>query len=284
MAKKHSWRDMVKRRKVVLAGIINVTPDSFSDGGLHLRTSAALRRAEELAAAGAVWLDFGAESTRPGAPPVPAKEQLRRLLPVLRKFRRADGLIISVDTQSASVARACLDAGADVINDVSALRGDPEMASLVAERGCGAVLMHMRGTPRTMQKKPRYANVTTTVHDFFQERLRFCRQIGIARKNIILDPGIGFGKTVEHNLELLRCLSRLAPENLPLMVGVSRKSFLGRLTEEELPANRVAASVAAGIFAVEQGAKILRVHDLAEHRAALTVWSALKRTSGAANG
>lgn len=259
-----------------LLGVVNVTPDSFSDGGRFLAPEAAVAHALELEAAGADELDLGAESTRPGAKAVSPKEQLRRLLPVVKTLRRRCGLPLSVDTRSAFVARACLDEGAEIINDVSALRHDPRLAELAAERGCRVILMHMRGEPRTMQKNPRYRDVVRAVVKFFEARLRFCRRAGIAEERIILDPGIGFGKTVEHNLELLRRLPELTALGRPVMIGVSRKSFLGKITGEEQPARRVSASVAAGLFAAERGAAVLRVHDVAAHRAAVLTWAALR--------
>ncbi len=262
----------------LIMGIVNVTPDSFSDGGRFLDVDAAVTRALALQEAGADIVDFGAESTRPGAKAVPVQEQLRRLTPALAAFRRQSRLPISVDTRSAAVARGCLDLGADIVNDISALRHDRRMAGLVAKRACPVILMHMKGTPRTMQRHPRYKDVVKTALAFFEERLRACRKAGIERHRIWLDPGIGFGKTLEHNLALLARLPELSALGQPLLVGHSRKSFLGALTGERLPDRRVGASVAAGLFAIARGAAILRVHDVAEHRQALDVWKALSLT------
>jgi dihydropteroate synthase len=263
----------------MLMGVVNVTPDSFSDGGRFLEPDAAVARALALQKAGADLLDFGAESTRPGAEAVPDAEQLARLTPVLTAFRERSRLPVSVDTQSAAVARACLDLGVDIVNDVSAMRLDRDMAPLIAERGCPAVLMHMKGSPRTMQDDPQYGDVVKEVVSFFEERLAACERAGIGRDRFWLDPGIGFGKTVEHNLELLRRLDELTAFGLPVLVGASRKSFLGRITGEQFPEWRVSASVAAGLYAISRGASVLRVHDVAEHKAALAVWEAFDRES-----
>lgn len=259
-----------------LMAVLNVTPDSFSDGGKYLRPQAAVQRALELQAEGADSLDLGAESTRPGSRGVPAREQLRRLLPVLKAFRKQSALPVSIDTRSALVAEACLDEGAGCINDVSALRHDPRLAQVVARRRCGLILMHMRGTPGTMQRNPRYDDVVAEIIRFLRERLEACAAAGISAAQVRIDPGIGFGKTLEHNLEILRRLRELTVLRRPLVVGVSRKSFLGRLTGEEVPERRVAASVAAGLLAVRNGAAVLRVHDVAAHRAALQVTAAIE--------
>ncbi len=256
-------------------GILNLTPDSFSDGGKFMDARAATDHALKLAADGADIIDMGAESTRPGSIGVSAREQLKRLLPALKAFRAQSALPVSIDTRSAHVAQACLAAGANMINDISALRHDPKMAGVCATSGCDVILMHMRGTPRTMQRAPRYSNIVAEVRAFFAKRISACARAGIAPERILLDPGIGFGKTVEHNLVLLKNLPRLAELQRPLVVGVSRKMFLGTLTGEPVPERRVIASVIAGFAAVRNGAAILRVHDVAEHAAARKVLDAL---------
>ena len=260
-------------------GVLNVTPDSFSDGGKFLDPRAAVERALEMETQGARIIDMGAESTRPGSRGVPPAEQLRRLLPVLKKFRAKSRAAVSVDTQSSRVAAACLSEGAELINDISALRNDKKMASIVARAGCGVILMHMQGTPRTMQKAPRYADVLSSLGEFFIERLETCERAGIERGKIWLDPGIGFGKTFEHNLDIIRKLRTLTAFERPLVVGVSRKSFLGTLTGETVPEKRVTASVMAGMIAIQNGAAVLRVHDVAEHAAALRVMDAMAPAS-----
>jgi len=267
----------VKRQpaRAQLMGVLNITPDSFSDGGKYLRPEAAAQRALELQAQGADIIDMGAESTRPGSSGVALSEQIGRLLPVLKAFRRQSALPVSIDTRSAAVAEACLDEGANIVNDVSALRHDPLMPGLAARRKCGVILMHMQGTPETMQQAPRYDDVVAEIIRFLRERLAACASAGIAAEQVLIDPGIGFGKTLEHNLAILRRLGELAALQRPVVVGASRKSFLGLLTGEQIPERRVAASVAAGLLAVQNGAAILRVHDVAAHRAALQVAEAL---------
>lgn len=259
-----------------LMAVLNVTPDSFSDGGKFLDPRAAVARALAIIDEGADLIDMGAESTRPGSRGVAAAEQLRRLIPVLRALRARSAISISIDTQSAKVAAACLSEGATIINDISALRKDHGMAKVLANSKCGVILMHMQGTPRTMQKKPRYKNVIREITAFFRERLAACKAAGIARERVWLDPGIGFGKTLEHNLAILKNLDAFQVLTRPLVVGVSRKGFLGTLTGEAVPERRVTASVQAGIMAYLHGANVLRVHDVAEHRAALRVMAALR--------
>jgi dihydropteroate synthase len=258
-----------------LMGILNITPDSFSDGGRFQDRQAAIDHALEMESQGADILDMGAESTRPGSRSVPAAEQLQRLLPVLRTFRRKSKLPVSIDTQSAKVAAACLAEGADIINDISALRRDRNMRTVLARSKCQIVLMHMQGTPRTMQEAPHYENVVADVRTFFEKCLSACVEAGISAERIWLDPGIGFGKTIEHNLALLRNPQELAALGRPLVVGLSRKRFLGTLTDEPAAERRVLASVVAGMLAAHHGAAILRVHDVAEHAKARTVWNAV---------
>ncbi|HEY2480342.1 MAG TPA: dihydropteroate synthase [Solirubrobacterales bacterium] len=258
---------------VKLMGVVNVTPDSFSDGGLYLDPGAAILHGKALAGAGAAILDLGGESTRPGAAPVAADEELRRVEPVVA------GLVgvaeaISVDTSKATVAEAALDAGASIVNDVTALRGDPEMAALVADRGAGLVLMHMAGEPRTMQVNPEYGDVVAEVRDFLAARLAAAVAAGIDESRIWLDPGIGFGKTAQHNFELLRGLGELVSLGRPILVGTSRKSFIGR-TDGSAADDRLGGTIATSILAATAGASVLRVHDVREMAQALRVTSAV---------
>jgi dihydropteroate synthase len=256
-----------------LMGVVNVTPDSFSDGGLYLDPSAAIAHGEALAEAGAAILDVGGESTRPGAEPVEEGEELRRVLPVISGLAGA-GAEISVDTSKAAVAVAALDAGATIVNDVTALRGDPEMAPLCAERHATVVLMHMLGEPRTMQRDPIYDDVVEDVKAFLLVRLEAAVAAGIAEERIWLDPGIGFGKTAEHNLELLRRLSELTELGRPLVIGTSRKSFIGRL-DGSAADERLGGTIASSVLAAAEGAEILRVHDVAEVAQAMALASAV---------
>jgi dihydropteroate synthase len=255
-------------------GILNVTPDSFSDGGRFTDVPRAIEHGLAMEREGATIIDIGGESTRPGAEPVSESDELARVIPVIEGLR-AGGLraAISIDTSKAAVAAAALDAGAALVNDVSALRADPEMAALVAARGVPCVLMHMQGEPRTMQRDPRYTDVVAEVGAFLEERLRAARDAGIAEDRIWLDPGIGFGKTVEHNLALLRELPRLVALGRPIVIGTSRKSFLGKLTGREF-AGLAAATVATSVLAYERGARVFRVHDVAPTHDALVVAAA----------
>ncbi len=256
-------------------GVLNVTPDSFSDGGEFLDPAAALRRLGEIAGDGAVICDVGAESTRPGAAPVSADEQLRRLEPVLAAMSPVCGIAISIDTASAAVARAALDAGAVLVNDVTAGRGDPGLLPLVAERGAAVCLVHMQGAPRTMQEAPRYEDVTTDVVAFLEGRLVAAVATGVPEAHILLDPGIGFGKRLDDNLTLLRELPRLAALGRPLVIGVSRKSMFGQLLGRQVD-ERMAGSLAAGLMAIDRGATVLRVHDIRETADAIDVWRAVR--------
>ena len=256
-----------------LMGVVNVTPDSFSDGGLYLDREAAVRHGLELAAAGAEILDVGGESTRPGAEPVGEEEELRRVVPVVHGLSGSPSRL-SVDTSKAAVAAAALDAGAEIVNDVTALRGDSEMAPLCAERGATVVLMHMLGEPRTMQEDPRYDDVVVAVKEFLAERLEVATAAGIAEERIWLDPGIGFGKTAAHNMELLRRLGELRELGRPLVVGTSRKSFIGKV--DGSPAGRrLGGTIASSVLAAAEGADVLRVHDVAEVGQALRLATAI---------
>jgi dihydropteroate synthase len=263
-------------------GIVNVTPDSFSDGGRYLDADAAVAHGRELHEQGADILDGGGESTRPGAEPVGVEEELRRVVPVVRALaREARGAQISVDTSKAAVARAALEAGASLVNDVTALRGDPEIAAVVAEWGADCCLMHMLGEPRTMQVRPSYDDVVVEVGRFLAERLAAAVAAGIPEERILLDPGIGFGKTEQHNLELLRRLGELCSLGRPIVIGTSRKTFIGHIVarargeREPVPAGeRLAGTIATNVLAFEAGARVFRVHDVAPAREALAVAAA----------
>jgi dihydropteroate synthase len=268
-----------------LMGVVNVTPDSFSDGGSFLDSGAAVEHAGELVAQGADILDVGGESTRPGADPVSADEELRRVLPVLEGIAAAGlDVDVSIDTSKAAVARAAIAARAAIVNDVTALRGDPAMAEVIAESGVDCCLMHMLGEPRTMQRGvggPKYKDVVDEVRAFLEERLSFAVRVGIDEQRVMLDPGIGFGKTIAHNLELLERLAELAALGRPLVVGTSRKSFLGRLladaageAEPVAVERRLPGTIATNVLALERGASVFRVHDVAQVRDALAVAAA----------
>jgi dihydropteroate synthase len=268
-------------------GVVNVTPDSFSDGGEFLVAERAVAHALELAGEGADILDVGGESTRPGAEPVPADEELRRVVPVLEGLAAAApaltarGVQVSIDTSKAVVARAALAAGASLVNDVSALRADPEMAETVARSGADCCLMHMLGEPRTMQLDPRYEDVVDDVRAFLEERVTFAEAQGISRERLLVDPGIGFGKTEAHNLELIRRLDEIAAMGLPVVIGTSRKGFLGRILGRAAghaePAgvdDRLAGTIATNVLAFERGASVFRVHDVGPVRDSLAVAAA----------
>jgi len=256
-----------------LMGVVNVTPDSFSDGGLYLDPGAAVAHGRELEAAGAAILDVGGESTRPGAEPVSEAEELARVTPVVAGLA-SGAAAVSIDTSKAAVAAAAIAAGAAIVNDVTALRGDPEMAALCAERGVTVVLMHMLGEPRTMQAHPSYDDVVADVKRFLAGRVEAAIAAGIDEERIWLDPGIGFGKTAEHNLELLRRLSELRGLGRPLVVGTSRKSFIGKLDGSEA-SERLGGTIASSVLAAAEGADVLRVHDVAEVGQALAVTTAV---------
>jgi dihydropteroate synthase len=257
-----------------IMGIVNVTPDSFSDGGKHGSTQAAVDHALRLVDAGADILDIGGESTRPGALAVPAAVELARVVPVIEGVRAKSDARISVDTRKAEVMRAAALAGADIINDVSALMHEPHALEVAAETGLPVVLMHAQGDPRTMQEQPAYDHVLLDVFDFLEARLEACRRAGIPANRIVVDPGIGFGKTLAHNLELMAGLSVFHGLGCPLLVGASRKRFIGTISRIETAADRVHGSVAAALAAVAQGAQIVRVHDVKATREALDVWLA----------
>ena len=255
-------------------GVINVTPDSFSDGGVNLEPDVAAANARRMSADGAAIVDVGGESTRPGSEGVTLDDELRRVVPVLERL--AGNVPVSIDTAKAEVARRALALGAELVNDVTALRGDPDLAGVVADAGCYLCLMHMRGEPRTMQVEPSYEDVVSEVTAFLEERLRFAIAAGIGEERICLDPGIGFGKTVEQNFELVSRLDVLLRLGRPVLIGFSRKSSLGRvLGDQGARTGSLSASIAAAIAAYERGATILRVHDVKEHVEALTVARAI---------
>jgi dihydropteroate synthase len=271
-----------------LMGVLNVTPDSFSDGGRFLDSEAAVAHGRELIDEGADIVDVGGESTRPGAEPVPAAEEIARVAPVIAGLARA-GAQLSVDTSKAEVAEVALGAGATLVNDVTAFRADPAMAGLVARSGADCCLMHMLGEPRTMQREPRYDDVVSEVKSFLEERMAFAMAEGVPEERILLDPGIGFGKTASHNLELLRRLDELVAIGRPLAIGTSRKTFLGRLAAVAIagadardvdevaplaPAARLPGTIATNVMAFERGALVFRVHDVAPVRDALVVAAA----------
>jgi dihydropteroate synthase len=261
-------------------GIVNVTPDSFSDGGRFDTTEGAVAHGLELVQEGADLLDIGGESSRPGAQPVSVEEELRRVVPVVRELRRQVSVPLSVDTTKAAVARAALEAGADVINDITALQGDAEMAAVVRDFGAGVVLMHMQGTPATMQLAPTYGDVVEEVTAFLEARLQAAADLGIAGPQVVLDPGIGFGKRVEHNLSLLAGLGRLKRLGRPVCLGVSRKGLLGKLLDRP-QGQRQAGSLAAACYALAHDtAQVLRVHDVAETRDAVVLIQALLSRKG----
>lgn len=245
----------------LMMGILNITPDSFSDGGDFLDAESAVARGMEMAGQGAAILDVGAESTRPGAQPVAAEEQIRRAVPVIAKLAGQLSIPISIDTKDAEVARAAADAGASILNDITAL-DDERMATLAAEKEVPVILMHMQGTPATMQKQPQYEDVVGEVLEFLMERARYAESMGIKRERIFLDPGIGFGKTMEHNLKLLANLDLLADLGYRVLVGTSRKRFIGQITGRQEPKERIFGTAATVALAAAKGASILRVHDV----------------------
>jgi len=263
----------------LVMGIVNVTPDSFSDGGLYRSTHEAVAHALSLAEAGADILDLGGESTRPDAQPVSESEELRRVLPVVEGIRRYSRVPLSIDTTKARVAEMCLEAGARIVNDISAMQFDPLMSEVVARFRAGLVLMHIRGTPKTMQIGPSYTDVVREVREHLEERLAAAVSAGIDRESIVIDPGIGFGKTLEHTMSQLQNLSSLASAGRPVLLGISRKGFLGQITGRDR-AHRLAGTLAVNCFALAGGStQIVRVHDVAEHVDAVRLLSAIRGTT-----
>jgi dihydropteroate synthase len=271
-----AWADLLREPRPLIMGVVNITPDSFSDGGRFLEAQSALSQARALAAAGADILDLGGESTRPFADPVPLEEELRRVIPVIQALAAEVNLPISIDTYKAPVARAALAAGASIINDISALRFDPDMASLAAENQAPVILMHMQGTPRDMQVEPHYDDLLGEIKDFFKERLEFAGSQGIPRDLLVLDPGIGFGKTYRHNLEVLNHLDVFLDLGCPLLVGPSRKAFIGHILGLPNGEVRDIGTLAALAMAVLRGARIVRTHNAAYARQFLTVLTAIR--------
>src|SRR5687768_8268041 len=263
----------------VVVGILNVTPDSFSDGGDFLDPEAAAMRAAAMLDEGAGMLDVGGESTRPGSDPVSQEEEIRRVVPVIERILSArPEAVISVDTYRSGTATAALEAGASLVNDVTAIRGDPRMASVIQEAGCPVILMHMQGEPKTMQKDPHYKDVVREVRDFLAERAEYAVAAGVRPENIIVDPGVGFGKNLEHNLALLHNLDEIVDLGFPVLIGASRKSFIGRITGVQEARDRVSGTVATTVLAFEQGATFFRVHDVRANREALAVAEAVLDT------
>jgi dihydropteroate synthase len=261
----------------LVMGILNVTPDSFSDGGKFLVIDKAVAHALELQQQGADVIDVGGESTRPGAAPVTLEEELARVIPVIQALRKESSIPISIDTYKAEVARQAVAAGADIVNDVSAFRFDPDMSVVAARTGVPVILMHMLGKPRDMQVKPEYSDCVGEIGEFFEERMGAALEAGIARERIILDPGIGFGKRIQDNLDILRRCGEFARFGRPLLVGASRKSFIAQVPGGAgEPSNRIGGSIAAAIMAVANGASIVRVHDVAATVEALHVWRAIQ--------
>ena len=267
------WAGFTLDRPLVI-GVVNVTPDSFSDGGRWLEADLAIAHGRALREAGADIIDVGGESTRPGAAPLPADEEIRRVEPVVRALAQS-GAVVSIDTRHRAVMESALAAGAHIVNDVSALTHDPGSLALVARRQAPVVLMHMRGEPGTMQRDPVYASALVEVLDYLEARIEDCIAAGIPRERIVVDPGIGFGKRVPHNLELLAGIGAFHTLGCGVMVGVSRKSTIARLSRGEPPEARLPGSLAAALFAVQQGVQLLRVHDVAETRQALAIWRAI---------
>jgi dihydropteroate synthase len=269
-----AWATVALVEPYTIMGVINVTPDSFSDGGVFEDHIAAIAHARRLAGEGADIIDVGGESTRPGAAPVPAEQELERTIPVVEGVKGLNLPVqISIDTMKLEVAQQAIEAGASYVNDVTAFRHEPELAELVADKGVDCCLMHMLGEPRTMQDDPHYDDVVDDVKAFLHERLTAATNAGIKEERVQLDPGIGFGKTLEHNLELLRRLEELTTLGRPLVIGTSRKSFLGRITGRDVT-ERVYATVATTVIAFERGARVFRVHDVAATRDALAVSAA----------
>ena len=269
-------RTLTNRDHTLVMGVVNVTPDSFSDGGRFFDVTEAIAHGRRLAALGADVVDVGGESTRPGAPPVSAEDELGRVIPVVRALAE-DGVVVSADTAKAEVAAEAVAAGAEIVNDVSAL-SDPAMPAVVAETGAGLVLMHMKGTPATMQDDPEYGDVTAEVRDALLARAAFAELSGIDRDRICLDPGIGFGKSIDHNLALLRDLKVLTSTGYPILVGTSRKSFIGKLAELSIPADRDAATAGTTALAVAAGVFCVRVHDVPGNLQSARVADAIVRS------
>jgi dihydropteroate synthase len=273
----HSWQSLLEQPRPLIMGVINVTPDSFADGGLYFDHQTAVNHALALAEAGADILDIGGESTRPFSEPLPLEEELRRVIPVIQEVRARTPILLSIDTYKSRVAQAALDAGADIINDISALRFDARMVQVARDAGVPVILMHMQGTPQNMQTNPHYDDLIGELHAFFRERLDYAQAHGLSRDLLVLDPGIGFGKTFLHNLEILNNLDAFLDLGCPLLIGPSRKAFLGHLLGGLPPAERDVATLAALAAAVPRGARLVRVHHVLYAKQFLTVLDAIGR-------
>ena len=272
------WKNLLIQPPPIIMGVVNVTPDSFADGGLFFDQDAAVRQALALVAGGADLLDIGGESTRPYSDPTPLEEELRRVLPVIERVRAQSPVPISIDTYKSKVARAALDAGANIINDISALRFDPDMVHLARDAAVPVILMHMQGTPRDMQSKPHYDDLIGELHAFFEERLQFALSHGLPREFLALDPGIGFGKTFQHNMEIINNLDAFLDLGCPLVIGPSRKAFLGHLLGGRPPAERDLGTLAALAVGVQRGAHLVRVHNADYAKQFFTVLNAIGQT------
>jgi dihydropteroate synthase len=272
------WKHLLAQPPPLIMGVVNVTPDSFADGGLFFDHDAAVRQALALVAAGADLLDIGGESTRPFSEPIPLEEELRRVLPVIERVRAQIPVPISIDSYKSRVAQAALDAGANIINDISALRFDPDMVPLARDAGVPVILMHMQGTPRDMQSHPHYDDLIGELRAFFQERLEFALAQGLSKELLVLDPGIGFGKTFQHNLEIINNLDAFLDLGCPLLIGPSRKAFLGHLLGGRPPAERDLGTLAALAVAVQRGARLVRVHNADYAKQFFTVLNAIGQT------
>jgi dihydropteroate synthase len=269
------WEDLLSQPRPLIMGVINVTPDSFADGGLFFDHDTAVNHALALVAAGADILDFGGESTRPYSDPTPLDEELSRVIPVIEQVRAQSSVAISIDTYKSRVARAALTAGANIINDISSLQFDPDMVHLAREYDAPVILMHMQGTPREMQTHPHYDDLLGELRAFFSERLDFALAHGLSRELLVIDPGIGFGKTFHHNMEILNNLDAFLDLGYPLLIGLSRKAFLGHLLGGLPPAERDVATLAALTIAIQRGAHIVRVHNVAYAKQFFTVLNAI---------
>jgi len=266
-------------KKTCLMGILNVTPDSFSDGGRHFDKASAIRRAYEMVEEGADIIDVGGESTRPGSEPVPLQEEIDRTIPVIEEISKKIKVPVSIDTYKAEVARRALDAGASIVNDISGLRFDPEMPKVVSQYKVPVVIMHIKGTPKDMQANPIYEALIPEITDYFRESIRLAVESGITEDKIIIDPGIGFGKTFDHNLEIIKNLREFTLLEKPLLVGVSRKAFIGKILGDAPVSERLEGSEAAAAISILNGANIIRVHDVKEMKKVALVADAIKRMS-----
>ncbi len=267
-------------RRIMVMGILNVTPDSFSDGGQHYQRDVAVQHAMQMVEDGADIIDIGGESTRPGAEPVSLDDELKRTIPVIEAIRKQSDVAISIDTMKSQVARRAVEAGADIINDVSAMTHDEEMQNAVAESKAGLILMHMQGKPQTMQRAPSYRDVVSEVHDYLASRVEMAEVLGIHRNRIALDPGIGFGKTLDHNLLLMHRLDSLSDMGLPVMIAISRKSFIGTILDVPVE-ERLEGTIAANLMSITKGARIIRVHDVKANARAVRIAEAIMFSTGA---